>query len=91
MPPFDRVVAPWEDALEKLREKLTRQIFGSNACVQVFKIPFPRNKFEGVYSKGVIPSTSTVFEFHVQAVRVFLCRCFAIAPIDKFPPDALIM
>ena len=77
--------------MERLREQMTRQVFGPEAPIKVFSIPFPRNKLHGLYLKAMIPSTQTVSEQHLQAPRDFLRRMFAIAPIDKFPPDALIM
>ena len=59
--------------------------------MQVFPMPFPRNKLHGLYLKAMIPSTATVSETHLQNAGEFLRKYFAISPIDKFPPDGLIM
>ena len=41
---------------------MTNQVFGKQPFIQIFKIPFPRNKFHGVYLKGMTPSPDTVSE-----------------------------
>ena len=35
--------------MEKLRDPMTRQVFGAVDVVRVFRIPFPRNKLHGLY------------------------------------------
>ena len=77
--------------MEKLRDPMTRQVFGAIDVVRAFRIPFPRNKLHGLYINAVVPSTQTVSEMHLQSARDFLRKYFAVTPIDKFPPDGLIM
>ena len=91
VPSFEQVITPWEEALQKLREKLSRRVFGRNVSTQVAKIPFDRQKIHGLFLHHMIPSSKTVAQSHLAHIREILRRSFAVTPIDKFQVDGLVM
>ena len=91
VPSFDNVMKPWEECLEKLRDKMTLQFFGPNSSWHVPKIPCTRNKVHGLYLHKMIPSRDTVSESHLAGIRKELRSLFAITPVDKLSPDGIIL
>ena len=91
VPSFEQVITPWEEALQKLRGKLSRRVFGRNISTQVAKIPFDRQKIHGLFLHHMIPSSKTVAQSHLTHIREILRRLFAVTPIDKFQVDGLMM
>ena len=91
VPTFEHVITPWEEALQKLREKLSRRVFGRNTKLKVANIPFDRLKIHGLFLHHMIPSTKTVAQSHLAPIREPLRRLFAVTPIDKFQVDGLMM
>ena len=82
---------PWEQALLNLRKKLNSRAFGGTPELIIPPIPITRNKVHGKFVHHLVASTKTVSEFHLRQIRNRLRQAFAISPIDKFSPDALIV
>ena len=91
VPTFEHVITPWEEALQKLRQKLSKRVFGRNAGTQVAAISFDRQKIHGLFLHHMIPSSKTVAQSHLAYIREILRRSFAVTPIDKFQVDGLMM